>query len=1034
MTNFDFLKNFNNELYEIGSKLEEDVLNSPRAVTADATLFLENLVKDIYRISHKKLGKNLISFYKKIDSLYRSGVISYIYKNKLQDAYNLRNTIHKKNLDSAEEKKLALDLHKRLYYISRKYFRDFCENERYIEVPDYRPPSETEIHFDNCIICGYSNKASPSNMCQSCNQKIENANFMLSIEDKFKDMPFTRQDLVELGINESRAILFLMDLSKHNAVLNNGDYYTLNPENFKGFIDEVNQYVRIGLLITQFYKDEITADEIKKTDEYANGMENKFPYREFYRLVNLKIERTFERNLLKTRNIHKSMNASSMDDSNIKHWYYHEREAFLDGILNDAFILYNRLLINDFFKLKKMHHEDDETIMQRLNISDEVYGFWQSHFMAGRFTKKTRNIKRNVIIRELRKNRTLNQALNAAKVSKSDFEKMYNISKENDDEFYREFEREYVQKRQRIVIRHLKNHNLNKAVKLSKISKNEFLRWYYEGEKTLSDFYVQSTEILMEKYLSYRKNDWDKKDILKEINVSRDMFNSWSRHDEFKLFSDFENRNHDITSSLVKRGKIINGIKAGRSKQEAIFYANLTPREFVEMYNNSKREKTEFYLRFDVEYEKSRKRMFSGIIREDDFYNAIQKCEISQKEFNNWYSKDQDRFLSSNKASGFYMTTTCELMDKYLKARLNGKNKPDAAKSVGLSNTTISKWLSHPEFDLFYDFKKRYKQLTIDLIVDGFSQGKSKIEVSELCDISLKTIDEYIELGRNGFGKYEKLVDLYESNVIPAHLEIFLKDIQSKNYYKSLKHAKLSRQELEYYYGLGRSGDEKFTDFYKDFLDIKIELYVSSILSKKSSKIALKNSLLSDGEFDENINIINDMILERRMSIMLEGLLKPKTTGVKLAKAAGISVDELYDWYFRGKGGDEKYEEFAQIFEMVFILPRVMVMNKGKTMGIDRKVLLKRLKKDIGSADFKIWQENDVLNMEMSCININDDDAIDAEKVIRMLRKSKLFNVKSIDEDSNSFKLIKKSFKDKSNALFNVSVIDKSKFEEAIVR
>jgi hypothetical protein len=163
-------------------------------------------------------------------------------------------------------------------------------------------------------------------------------------------------------------------------------------------------------------------------------------------------------------------------------------------------------------------------------------------------------------------------------------------------------------------------------------------------------------------------------------------------------------------------------------------------------------------------------------------------------------------------------------------------------------------------------------------------------------------------------------------------------------------------------------------------------------------------------------------------------LLKPKTTGVKLAKAAGIGVDELYDWYFRGKGGDEKYEEFSQIFEMVFILPRVMVMNKGKTMGIDSKVLLKRLKKDIGSADFKIWQENDVLNMEMSCININDDDAIDAEKVIRMLRKSKLFNVKSIDEDSNSFKLIKKSFKEKSNALFNVSVIDKSKFEEAIVR
>ena len=41
--------------YELGVKLEEDVLTSPRAVTADATLFLETLVKDIYKQSNNKL-------------------------------------------------------------------------------------------------------------------------------------------------------------------------------------------------------------------------------------------------------------------------------------------------------------------------------------------------------------------------------------------------------------------------------------------------------------------------------------------------------------------------------------------------------------------------------------------------------------------------------------------------------------------------------------------------------------------------------------------------------------------------------------------------------------------------------------------------------------------------------------------------------------------------------------------------------------------------------------------------------------------
>ena len=152
MTNFDYLKNFNDELYEIGRKLEEDVINSPRAVTADATLFLENLVKDLYKLSNHKLNRNLKSFYKKIDNLYRLGAIRYIYKNKLQEAYNLRNKIHSKNLNSREEKNLALDLHKRLYYLAKKYFKDNFENEKYIDIPDYRKPKNIEIYFDNCII------------------------------------------------------------------------------------------------------------------------------------------------------------------------------------------------------------------------------------------------------------------------------------------------------------------------------------------------------------------------------------------------------------------------------------------------------------------------------------------------------------------------------------------------------------------------------------------------------------------------------------------------------------------------------------------------------------------------------------------------------------------------------------------------------------------------------------------------------------------------------------------------------------------
>ena len=371
MTNFDFLKSFNSELYEIGIKLEEDVLDAPRAVTADATLFLETLVKDIYRLSQKKLEKNLISFYKKIDNLYRLGVISYIFKNKLQDAYNLRNKIHQNHQDMQDEEKLALDLHQRLYYISKKYFRDFCENQRYINIPEYKKPERIEIHFDDCIICGSENEDSASNMCGECNRKIDNANILLGIKNSFENQGFSKRDLISYGITESECISLLMDLIRENLISKKGELYHINDDNFQRQLEKIDEYIEIGLLLTKFYSDEISSNEIKSTLEYWKGGINQKPYREFYRLVNLKLEKKFEDNICKMENIKKAMKASSMDNLAIQDWFVRKKEDFINGDLNDAFILYNEILIKDYFKLKKKNI-DESKIKYRLQFSCSV--------------------------------------------------------------------------------------------------------------------------------------------------------------------------------------------------------------------------------------------------------------------------------------------------------------------------------------------------------------------------------------------------------------------------------------------------------------------------------------------------------------------------------------------------------------------------------------------------------------------------------------------------------------------------------------
>lgn len=1020
MSNFDFLEGFNDELYDIGVKLEDDVLNSPRAVPADATLFLETMVNDMYRLSNKKLESNMISFYKKIDNLYRQGVITYIFKNKLQDAYNLRNEIHKNYKNVHEEKKLALDLHKRLYYISKKYFNDFNDSERYINVPEYKKPEHDEVHFENCIICGQTNEDASSNLCNSCNSRIDNANLLLSVKNSFEDSQFTKRDLLNYGLSESEVISFLIELSKENIILKKGEYYSINSEKFNQFISEINEYIEISLLLTQFYSDKISAGVVKNTLEYWKGGVNQKNYAEFYKLVNIKLEKDFEENLLKTENIKKSMKESSMDDLNIKEWFDRKRQAFIAGELNEAFIMYNELQIKNYFKYKK-RNVNDAKIKAKLEITEEMFDFWENHFMSEDFLKMTNEIKKELIIKEIKKNKTLKETLKSVGITEREFERLYYMSQKSDGEFHRQFDEEYTKKRKKTFIKHLAKNNLNIAIRYSKITREEFQRWYFTGEVEHSDFYMKTTKILMEQYLKYRMRGWSKPDIIKKMNISKEMVRSWSRNNDLDLLVDFEEENAKITSTLIKRGKIINALKDGKSKEEAIYAAGLSPEEFMEIYDNSKKERSNFHMRFDQEYMENRKRLFVKLLVENDFYNAIQKCEITQKEFNEWYIKDQDKYLATNRPTPFYHKTTELLMEKYMDARYEGKNVPDAAKSVGLSNTIISKWLRHVEYDLFWAFKKKNDRLEIKLIIEGFKDLKSKTEVSDIYDIPLKTIDEFINLGKSGFEDFKRISELYEEYVIPSLFNNFLIEFETKPYAKAIKNSRITEEELNYFYKLGRYGNENFKLLSENYLKLKIHLYVKAVISKKSKRIAMKNSNLSKEEFRENEEFINSLILGGRFKIIAEEIDKRKTSGTKLAKKAGITLDEIYDWYFRGKDGDETFKDFAVIFELGVIIPRIVGYHCSQSIGIPKNWLNKQIKKEIGPAEFKIWEKHNILNLEIGYLKIDSPEGIDEDKLKDILKDSEFVKTYFRDGDSGVLEFIRNSFNE--DAKFSLSPI-----------
>ena len=130
MTNtlFDFLKNFNNDAYEIALQIEDEVTTSPASIKTYATTFLECIVDDMLSKSGSDVKINSrANFTPKVKKLSMFGVIKYSFETQLINAYKLRNTAHYSLKKTAEEdKRLALELYEKLFHISWRYFSRFC--------------------------------------------------------------------------------------------------------------------------------------------------------------------------------------------------------------------------------------------------------------------------------------------------------------------------------------------------------------------------------------------------------------------------------------------------------------------------------------------------------------------------------------------------------------------------------------------------------------------------------------------------------------------------------------------------------------------------------------------------------------------------------------------------------------------------------------------------------------------------------------------------------------------------------------------
>lgn len=195
----------------------------------------------------------------------------------------------------------------------------------------------------------------------------------------------------------------------------------------------------------------------------------------------------------------------------------------------------------------------------------------------------------------------------------------------------------------------------------------------------------------------------------------------------------------------------------------------------------------------------------------------------------------------------------------------------------------------------------------------------------------------------------------------------------------SLEAADLTESELEKYFSLGESGDERFVKFHDEFYDIKKSIYVYHFANGKTHQIAMKESRLTPEEFEENREEIDNDLRKLKFKIVLETIIEDEKTSNVAAERAKVTVDEIYDWYFRGRDGDEDYENFFSLFHKAYVKPAVNTIQDSMDNNLSHlDNLIKVNKKHFTKRDVEIWVKHGLVD---NAILVNlDKDEIEKER------------------------------------------------------
>ena len=765
MSNFDFLRDYDEKLYKSAIKIEESVSTSPAAVKTYATPFLERVL-DLLMMEMGQRFNSRKDYYYQLDAVKREGIIKGGFKERIYGAYKDRNRLHD-DIDEMEQSELmiAQQLHKKLFYIAKKLYIDFNPDYDKSEgVPDFKPieidTSEREldvieipdfsevidIDYDYCIVCGEPNHSSYSLCCEKCNRVMDNANNFISIRNHFgKDSQFKKQDLIEYGIPEGYVNQLVNSMVQEKMLEVKGIQISFNNKHLDEYLTKIDNYIAVCELITKFRENKLTPSEIKETREYKLGSRKDKAFYQFYKIVNREIKHIFENYLITNRDVWKSIDYSTISQEQLKRWYEINMGNYRMGQINQSFKAFNDLLIENYLDLASQGILEAE-IRERLNVSDDIYSFWCRY--DANFERKLKDVKIGLLSEAIMDGKTRAEVIEYAGVTPHEYDNLIKFSDFKDNEFSR-LRNQELESRKKQFIKYLYNFDLRIACAKAKLTVDDFYELYDRADVS-SEFYIKSTRMLMDKYLTQRRFGKTEEEALEKTEIREKYLQRWIKRSEY---SDFKNEYLRVSVELVIRGFKQNrpldeiaktaGIKVEVIRRN-IFLGECGSEMFKPLY--------EYYEDKIIPKKLSK---FLESKNHNSFRESLKVSGLTEQEFNKYSELGKS---GDKRYAEFYEELYMFKRSIYLKLLIDGKSQRIALKESGF---TEDEYLEHKN-----DLDNSISTIKRIIVIQEIKKNRNSTIAANKANVTVDEIYDWYFKGRDGDEDCWKFYDAFHKGYV----------------------------------------------------------------------------------------------------------------------------------------------------------------------------------------------------------------------------------------------------------------------------